>query len=355
MKSIFDCVSIDAIASTVPPRLQELNEEFLGISFEDIQKITRITGISSVSIASKSVTASDLCVHSAKSLLESNPLLRNEIDAVIFVSQSRDFILPSTSSIIQNTLNLSSDCLCFDIPSGCTGYLHGLFVSSALIASKSCKKVLLLCGETNSKLINEKDKSVSMIFGDAGSATVLGLKSNANSFFAFRTDGSGSNKIIIQDGGCRNGIGPNSLDLFEFENGNMRHSLNMKMDGMSVFNFAITAVPALVRDSLMYCNLNPKDVNLFAVHQANLLIVNQLAKKCGFDSNQSPFLASKFGNTGPTSIPLLLTEGYSDKSSVLSKVVMCGFGVGLNWGVCIADLSNTYIHPTGYMMADMAL
>lgn len=349
MKSFFDCVSIEAVAATVPSRLQELNEEYVGIPSEDIQKIAKITGIQKVAIASKSVTASDLCVDSARLIFESNPELPNEIDAVIFVSQSRDFIMPSTSSIIQDRLKLSSNCLCLDIPSGCTGYLHGLFVSASIIASKSCRKVLLLCGETNSKLINEKDKSVSMIFGDAGSATVLGFRSNTDSFFSFRTDGSGYENIIIQGGGHRNGFNKDSLTLMEYENGNLRHSLNMKMDGMSVFNFAITAVPALVRDSLMDCSLSPESVDLFAVHQANQLIVGQLAKKCGFRNNQSPFLASNFGNTGPSSIPLLLTEGFSGSSSELKKVVMCGFGVGLNWGVSVADLSQSKIYSTSCM------
>jgi 3-oxoacyl-[acyl-carrier-protein] synthase-3 len=349
VKSFFDCVSIEAVSATVPARLQELDEGFLGIPAEEIQKITKITGISKVAIASKSVTASDLCINSARLIFDSNPQLANEIDAVIFVSQSRDFIMPSTSSIIQNRLNLSSDCLCLDIPSGCTGYLHGLFVSSSFLASKACKKILLLCGETNSKLINERDKSVSMIFGDAGSATVLGFSSNTDSFFSFRTDGSGFDKIIIDDGGCRNGFGTESLTLREFENGNMRHALNMKMDGMSVFNFAITAVPTLVRESLLDCSLKPEGVDLFAVHQANQLIVNQMSKKCGFTTNQSPFLAANYGNTGPTSIPLLLTEGFSEQSAKLKKVVMCGFGVGLNWGVCVTNLSSTKIYPTIYM------
>lgn len=350
MKSFFDCVSIEAIAATVPPHLQELNEEFLGIPSDDIQKIAKITGILKVAIASKFVTASDLCVDAARLILESNPDLSNEIDAVIFVSQSRDYILPSTSSIVQHRLKLSSNCLCLDIPSGCTGYLHGLFVSSSLIASKSCRKVLLLCGETNSKLINEKDKSLSMIFGDAGSATVLGFSSCTNSFFSFRTDGSGHENIIIQDGGCRNGFDEDSLTLAKYENGNLRNSLNMKMDGMSVFNFAITAVPSLVRESLLDCSLNSENFDLFAVHQANQLIVSQLAKKCGFSKDHSPFLASNFGNTGPASIPLLLTEGFSNNSSELKKVLMAGFGVGLNWGVGVIDLSHTKIYSTSILI-----
>lgn len=349
MKSFFDCVSIEAVAATVPPHLQELNEEFLGIPAEDIRKITKITGILKVAIAAKHVTASDLCVNSARLIFESSPHLVNEIDAVIFVSQSRDYIMPSTASIIQNSLNLSSNCLCLDIPSGCTGYLHGLFVSSSLIASNSCRKVLLLCGETNSKLINKKDRSVAMVFGDAGSATIIGRSLHKNSFFSFRTDGSGYENIIIRDGGSRNGFSADSLKLEEYENGNMRNALNMKMDGMSVFNFAINKVPILVRESLLDCSLSVLDIDLFAAHQANKLIVNQLSKKCGFRNEQSPFMAPNFGNTGPASIPLLLTEGFSEKASKLKKVLMCGFGVGLNWGVCVTDLSSAKLYSTNYM------
>lgn len=346
MRSFFDCVSIEAVAATVPSSIQDLNEDFLGISFEEILKITKITGISKVAIASELTTTSDLCIGSAKVILESNPSLLNEIDVVIFVSQSRDFILPTTSSIIQDRLGLSPDCLCLDIPSGCTGYLHGLFVSSSLLASGACNKVLLLCGETNSKLINKEDRSVSMIFGDAGSATILGRRSNTNSFFSFKTDGSGYDKIIIPHGGYRNPCKEESLIVSECENGNIRRALDMKMDGMSVFNFAITAVPKLVLESLADCALAPEDIDLFAVHQANQLIVNQLSKKCGFSLEQSPFLAGNYGNTGPASIPLLLSEGFADRASQLKKVMFCGFGVGLNWGVCMTDLSGTRIYPT---------
>ena len=346
MKSVFNTVAIEVVASTIPNGLQELNEEYLNIPQKDIDKITNITGISKVALAADQITASDLCLQSARSIFEANPTLVSEIDAIIFVSQTRDFILPSTASIMQDRLKLSTACLCLDIPSGCTGFLHGLFVASSFIHAKACKKVLLLCGETNSKIINKKDRSVSMVFGDAGSAIVLGHRPNLMSFFNFHTDGSGYEDIIIQDGGARNGFNSTSLTVNEFENGNLRHAMNLKMDGMSVFNFAINSVPPLVRDSLVRCQLAPTDIDLFAAHQANRLIVKQMAKKCGFRDDQSPFLAGKTGNTGPASIPLLLSEGFANCSSELNKVVMCGFGVGLNWGVCITDLSDTIIYDT---------
>lgn len=218
-----------------------------------------------------------------------------------------------------------------------------------LIAEKCDTYRFIYNDNAYSKLINRKDKSVSMIFGDAGSATIVGKRPGSSSYFNFKTDGSGYDKIIIPSGGCRNPVKTESFQLTEHENGNLRCQLDMKMDGMSVFNFAITAVPKIVAEALADCSLNADELDLFASHQANHLIVNQLAKKCGFKPYQSPFLAAKFGNTGPASIPLLLTEGFSSDSSALKKVMMCGFGVGLNWGVGITDLSKTKIHQTSFL------
>jgi 3-oxoacyl-[acyl-carrier-protein] synthase-3 len=346
MEVLFDCVAIEAVAASVPSFTQVLDEEFVGLPQKEITKITDITGITHVRIAPSSTTSADLCLDSAELIFASCPHYRNAITAVLFVSQSRDYLLPTTASILQARLGLSADTLCLDIPSGCTGYLHGLVVASTILSSTSTGKVLLLCGETNSKLINSKDKSLSMLFGDAGSATVLGKRPGVKSFYKFRTDGTGYDKIIIPAGGCRSTFTTHSLRAVECENKNIRRPIDMRMDGMSVFNFAISAVPSLVSETLDACSFSPQSVDLFAAHQANRLIVRQLAKKCGFSEDQSPFLAARIGNTGPVSIPLLLTEGFPRRPSALKRVVMCGFGVGLNWGACSADLSAASIFPT---------
>jgi 3-oxoacyl-[acyl-carrier-protein] synthase-3 len=346
MNAMFDCVAVESIAASIPNSFHNMEPEFLGISADDIAKITKITGITQVAVAPSSVTSLDLCVFAARRLLAANPSYVDDVSAIIFVSQTRDYILPTSASLAQAKLGLSSESFCVDVPSGCTGYLHGLFLASTLLASNAVKKVLLLCGETNSKLINKADKSVSMIFGDGGSATILSRRSGCDSFFAFKTDGSGFDKIIVPEGGCRVPYGADSLSVKEYENGNLRRPIDMKMDGMSVFNFAITSVPRLVSESLARLSLSPASIDLFASHQANSFIVNQLSKKCGFESRQAPFLASRIGNTGPVSIPLLLTEGFASHASRLKKVMMCGFGVGLNWGVCVTDLSQSVVHPT---------
>jgi len=337
-------VSVDSIASTLPVNIQKLDEEFLNIPSSEISKIKSITGFDVMRYARKDVTSSDLCFNAAEVLKSSDPLSFEDIDVVIFVSQSRDYILPNTASILQSRLGLSPNCFAIDIPNGCAGYIHGLFVASTFLSTKAARRVLLLCGETNSRLINSRDHSMSMIFGDAGTATLLSFNPKTDMNFNVRTDGSNFDKIIIPHGGFREPASPGSFIENERENKNFRCELDMTMDGMSVFNFAISKVPEIIIDTLSNCNMVKNDISLLALHQANELIVNKIAKKCGIDKSIAPFLAGQVGNTGPASIPLLLSEGFSNKPNLLNTVLMCGFGVGLNWGTCLTDLSRTTIH-----------
>ena len=345
MKTNLCGVCIESVVTCLPEHVQKLDEYFLNIDQAEILKIKNITGIEEVMYASSTTTSADLCFEAASFLVSNNPKLINEIDALIFVSQTPDYLLPNTSSILQSKLSLSTNCLAVDLPNGCTGYIHGLFLASLLVSSNAARKVLLLCGDTNSKLINKRDKAVSMIFGDAGSATIVGKNEKSNIYFNLKSDGANFDKIIIPHGGGRNRVTPSSFNEVECENNNIRSPLDLKMDGMSVFNFAITEVPKLILDSLIDCKMSSEDIDLLALHQANLFIINQLAKKCKIDKNKVPFASKMVGNTGPASIPFLLSKQFSNGTGNLKRVMMCGFGVGFNWGVCFTDLSQTIIYP----------
>lgn len=344
MKSSINGVCIESVATCLPRRVQKLDEKYLGISQLEISKIKKITGIEQVRHVDGLTTASDLCFEAALLLREKNPTSFGEIDAIVYVSQTRDYILPNTSSILQEKLSLGQDCLAIDLPNGCSGYIHGLLISSLLVSSGAARKVLLVCGDTSSRMINRRDKSVSMIFGDAGSATLLGKgEPTSGMYFNLKTNGANFDRIIIPHGGFREPANADS-SLDRREGDNFRSQLDMRMDGMSVFNFAITEVPRLILESMEDCNIRADELDLLALHQANLFITTQLAKKSKVDIAKAPFSSSMVGNTGPASIPFLLSEGHS-KSLSLKKVLMCGFGVGLNWGCCYADLSHTLIYP----------
>jgi 3-oxoacyl-[acyl-carrier-protein] synthase-3 len=253
MKVKLNGIQITSISSCVPRTKIDLNNFASEFGGNEVSRIIKTTGIESVRQAGLNVTTSDLCIEAAKELIVANNIDVSEIGAIIFVSQTADYLMPQTSHIIQSKLGLSEETICFDLPIGCNGYIYGLYQSSLLISSKSCKKVLLLSGDTSTKLINDKDRSLKMVFGDGGSATLIEEGTDELSFIIY-SDGSQFESLIIPDGGWRNPINESSSQLNFDSDGNGRTSSNLYMDGMAIFNFAIKRVPTLIDEILEFVN-----------------------------------------------------------------------------------------------------
>jgi 3-oxoacyl-[acyl-carrier-protein] synthase-3 len=348
MKSTIDNVCITSVATCVPSEVVNLINLGNKYGFSDVDRVCKTTGIYSIREASIDTTTSDLCLKAAQSIFDGEPGLKESIDGIVFVSQTADYKLPQTSHIIQHKLGLSSNTICFDMPIGCNGYVYGLFQASLLISSSSCNNVLVLVGDTSTKLINEKDRSVRLVFGDAGTASIVKkTKLNSNLSFIIKSDGSGYKDLIIPNGGSRNKFSLDSLIENQDHEGNIRSESDLYMDGMAIFNFAIKCVPEIIKDTLLNTGWEKDDVSLFAIHQANKFMVDYLRKKIKVDHDKMPIAIDGFGNTGPASIPLLLTERFASLSILeLNKVILCGFGVGLSWGTVACDLSGTKIYKT---------
>jgi 3-oxoacyl-[acyl-carrier-protein] synthase-3 len=348
MKSSIDNVCVSSVATCVPSEIIDLMDLGKKNGFSEVERVCKTTGIYSLRQASAEVTTSDLCLRAAQLIFDNETGLKESIDGIVFVSQTADYKLPQTSHIIQNKLGLSTDTICFDLPIGCNGYIYGLYQASILISSLSCNNVLLMVGDTSTKLINEKDRSVRLVFGDAGSASIV-KKTNLNSKLSFiiKSDGSGFKDLIIPNGGSRNKFSIESLNENQDSEGNIRSESDLFMDGMAIFNFAIKCVPEIINETLIYSEWSKNEVSLFAIHQANKFMVDYLRKKTKIDPDKMPIVIDGFGNTGPASIPLLLTERFPSLSTnELNKVILCGFGVGLSWGTVACNLSNTKIYKT---------
>ena len=302
-----------------------------------------MTGISSVRVADDNITSSDLCIEAANNILKDSENV--EVDALIFVSQTRDYHLPQTSFIIQNRLKLRKDIFCLDMPMGCSGYINGLFQASLLLQIPNIKKVLLLAGDTSTKMINLKDRATRMVFGDGGSATVL-EKGNDNISFNLQSDGSGANSLIIKSGAFRNPSDEKSKTSILMEEGNRRSAEDMYMGGMDIFNFAMREVPNIVYEHLRDLNKTKDDIDLLILHQANKFMVNYLRKIIRLNKDDVPVEVDNYGNTGPCSIPLVLSLKGNEyiKKNKLKLVMMCGFGVGLSWGTATTNLENTLFY-----------
>jgi len=344
MKVKINGIQITSIASCIPKNKVNLLDFEKDFGANEVHRIIKTTGISSIRKADNNTTTSDLCFLASQKLLAENEITPDQIDAVIFVSQTSDFRIPQTSHILQHKLGLKEDVICFDLPIGCNGYIYGLFQASILISSKSCKKVLLLSGDTTTKLINDSDRSLKMVFGDGGSASLIEEGSDTFSFIVY-SDGSQYNDLIIPDGGCRKPYSNESIILNFDSEGNGRTPLNLYMDGMAIFNFAIKRVPDLIEEIIAYSNWDKNEVDLFAMHQANKFMIDYLRKKCKVAIEKMPVIVDGIGNTGPASIPILITE-LQITEKIYKKVILCGFGIGLSWGAVTCDLSNTKILKT---------
>jgi 3-oxoacyl-[acyl-carrier-protein] synthase-3 len=227
-----------------------------------------------------------------------------------------------------------------DVHYGCSGYIYGLFQAACWINAGMCSTVLVLAGDTSSRLINPNDRALKMVFGDCGTATLV-RRGNSKVGFHIQSDGSGADRLIVPAGGFRTPISEETSRLVVDEDGNARTQNDMYMDGMAIMDFALSKVHLNVFALLQDMQWEKDQVGLYALHQANAFVVNCVRKMLKAKPNVVPINVSQFGNTGPATIPLLLSDVLSVEHSYdLSKTVMAGFGVGLSWGSVAADLSK---------------
>lgn len=347
MKALIKGVAITCIANCVPAQFTELEDLAPEFGALEIKKIMRATGIRRVRTAPEGMCASDLCASAAQAALKAISPDRTQIDGIVFVSQTPDYLLPATSVSLQSRLGLSKECVALDINYGCSGFIYGLFVASILVSSGSCRKVLVCVGDTISRLIHPKDRSLRMVFGDAGSCAFVEAN-DGEIGFTIGSDGSGAAYLMVPSGGARYPRSDRSGVATERENNNIRSDEHLFMDGVEILNFALREVPEVIADVVKVAGWHPQRPGLFAFHQANRFIVEYLVRVMGLPQNSAPIDVEGTGNTGPSSIPLLLCSSavQARPNDDLRRSVLCGFGVGLSWGAVAADLSNTILLPT---------
>lgn len=298
-----------------------------------------LTGVEERRISDK-LTTSDLCFAAAEKLIADLHWDKSEIEALIFVSQTPDYILPATACILQNRLGLSKECYAADVSLGCSGWVYGLSSVATLCANGSIKKALLLVGDAKSRTVLKNDP----LFGHAGTVTAIEFSEKCPPLkFHFGTDGGGYDAIITPDGGSRN---PVSLKSFEMEDvdGVMKNRLYSRMKGMDVFSFGITTAPKTVKKLAEHFEFNYLDYDYFLFHQANMKMNNTIVKKLKLDPDKVPSCMKHFGNTSSASIPLaIVTELKGKIETAPMRFICCGFGVGLSWGTVAFETNELVV------------
>jgi len=283
-----------------------------------------------------------MCYVAASGLLQELGYGADSIDVLIFLSQTPDYIVPPTSSILQNRLGLSKDTACFDINLACSGYVYGLSVAFALATQIGVNRVLLLTGETLSKIISNEDKATAPLFGDGAAATVVEKNAEfGRSYFSLKSDGSGDWALKIPAGAFRNPSSLTTLANKTYEDGSVRNDHQLFMDGIEVFNFTVQEVPADIKRILLASGRAPLDVDYFLFHQSNKFMIDFFSRKLKIPVDRVPSSLKYFGNTSSVSIPLtIVTETRAIFNSKKIAAILSGYGAGLSWGTALIEFRN---------------
>jgi len=283
---------------------------------------------------------SDLAKAAAEQLREALSWKREEIDALIVVTQSPDYLIPATAIILQNRLGLPQRTIAYDINLGCSGYPFGIYTLGCMLSSGGIKKALLLVG----------DKCASMsdpLFSDCGTATALEFDPSSSPIhFDMNSDGAGYRAIILPVGGHREPVQLHHLLPHADAEGEMHRDVDLILDGTAVLNFSIQRVPPAIRSLSEYSKTPLEKIDYFVMHQANRMINETIRKKLGLPPEKVPSTLQDFGNTSSASIPLTMTtrlrDVLQDKPATL---LLSGFGIGLSWGSCILKSDSIVMPP----------
>jgi len=334
-------VKITGIASAVPGGVVD-NLELKLMASEERDAFVNRVGIRSRRIAPASICASDLCIAAAERLLAETGEKSDEIGALVFVTQTPDFLLPGNCALAQKRLGLSTSTYLIDLNQGCAGYVYGLATLSGIMRAAGIKKGLLLVGDTISRLISAEDKSTLPIFSDAGSATLLEYSTTpVPMFFNLGSDGEGFAAIYVRDGGARHPFRNESLNMQDIAPGVRRAPANLAMQGLDVLQYAFRHVVPNIAGLLEMAGCKIDDPDFYVFHQANRLLNEGLAKKLGLDLGKVPESLADFGNTSSATIPVTLNYRLNRTlAEGTHKLLLSGFGIGFSWGSALIQVDS---------------
>jgi 3-oxoacyl-[acyl-carrier-protein] synthase-3 len=346
-KSVFRGVRISGVAGAVPRNTVDNMRDHVFCSEEDRKKIVALTKVETYRKAPPEMCASDLCQAAAESLLASLGRTAADIDAIVFSTMTPDYRVPSTACLLQDRLGCPTTVAAYDVNMGCSGFVVGLYNACSLVNGAGLRRVLLLAGDTQTKLCYDQDKNVVFILADGGTATLVEADPGGGDIAVeLMTDGGRFKNLYIPAGGFRNPSTAATREVKVHADGGMRSDDNIFMNGMEIFKFSATDVVKTLSGFMETQGLSPQTVDGLFLHQANHFMNEKIARKLQFAPQQVPYTIGFYGNTGSASIPLTMAHHLSTTGSDgTRRALMCGFGVGLSWGVASAELKDVCAPP----------
>lgn len=321
------------------PARQVSNAELAQLHPEwQMSQVALRTGVERRHWCDSGETALDLADIACRRLLTRIHLDLGQVDAVLFCTQSPDYIMPPNACLLQNRLGLPRTVAALDYSLACSGFIYGLYLADALIRSGSAKHVLLITAETYSKWMHPDDRGPMTLFGDGAAATLISVGKNGIGAFALGTDGSGASTFMIPAGGARLPRSAETKRPITDQSGNLRTAENLHMNGRDVLDFVKKEIPRLVYTLLDRAELTLDDLDLVVFHQASQIPLDYLFKVLHIPSHKQVNIIAQVGNTVSASIPIALRD--AELQGLLKpgmRLMLAGFGVGLSWGGCIVS------------------
>ena len=306
----------------------------------DMEEVYRKTGVRERRVAGDGECASDLAYGACRRLFDAHGVSPAEVDGLIVCTQSPDYIMPPTATLLQARLGLPKSVAAFDYSLACSGYIYGLAMCKAFIESGLLKSIVLVCADTYSKYIRPEDRGPATVFGDGASATWVRKGAPSIGEMALGTDGSGAGNFIVRGGGCRNGFDLRSKG----EHSSPTDLRYIEMDGFGILSFVKKEIPPFVRKLLASAGLKLEDVDQYVFHQASRLALEQLALFLRLPMDKVLINFENVGNLVSASIPIALRDGWqAGKIRGGTTVLLAGFGVGLSWGGCVVRLTENFM------------
>jgi 3-oxoacyl-[acyl-carrier-protein] synthase-3 len=323
-------IKVVGTGSYLPEKIMT-NKDLEKIVNTSDQWIKQRTGISERRIANDKEATSDLAVKASKLALEMANLKPEEIDLIIVGTSTPDYSIPAVGPIVQHKLGCR-DIFAFDVNSVCTSFTGAFFVAYSILQSGFYNNCLVIGADTYSRILNWEDRGSCILFGDGSGAMVIKKDNTKKGIlsYSFKADGKGANYIMIPVGGSRNPL----RDIKNYKN----NDLLFQMDGKKVYEFTISCIPDMAENLIKDAGLVPDNLDWIVLHQANLRIIDAVAKKLGLSKDKFIINIDRYGNTSSASIPIAIDEAVRDgKIKDGNKIMMIGFGGGLSWGGVIFE------------------
>ncbi|MEW5693037.1 MAG: beta-ketoacyl-ACP synthase III [Candidatus Hydrogenedentota bacterium] len=316
-----------AVGAYSPEKILTNNDLAKIVDTSDEWIVTR-TGIKERRISQDHQAASDLAYESTINALKDSDIQAEDIDAIFVATCSQDMIFPSTACILQAKIN-NTKAVCMDIQAACAGFSYGIVTGYNYFLSGMYKKILVVGTDLLSKFVNWEDRTTCVLFGDGAGSVILGEVPNGYGILGadLGSDGRQTELLYIPAGGTRKLPTPKTLKDKE-------HTIKMK--GAEIFKFAVKNMGESMRRAIERAGIDKSEIDLFIPHQANLRIIDTLAKFFELPREKVYVTVDRFGNTSAASIPMALAEAKKQGLVQRGKVIaMTAFGAGLTWGSVI--------------------